>query len=90
MNKTELVEAVAKKANATKKDTEAILNAFIETVQKTVKSGKKVQLIGFGTFESRKRAAREGRNPQTGKTIKIAASKVPAFKPGKAFKDLVK
>ena len=90
MNKTELVDALAKKADVSKKDAEAVLNAFVETVEKAVKGGKKVQLIGFGTFESRKRAAREGRNPQTGKTIKIAASKVPAFKPGKAFKDLVK
>ena len=90
MNETELVDALAKKADVSKKDAEAVLNAFVETVEKAVKGGKKVQLIGFGTFESRKRAAREGRNPQTGKTIKIAASKVPAFKPGKAFKDLVK
>ena len=90
MNKTELVDAMAKKADVSKKDAEAVLNAFVETVEKTVKKGDKVQLIGFGTFESRKRAAREGRNPQTGKTIKIAASKVPAFKPGKAFKALVK
>ena len=90
MNKTELVAAIAEKTKASKKDAEAMVNAFVETVQKAVKKGDKVQLIGFGTFESRARAAREGRNPQTGKTIKIAASKVPAFKAGKAFKDLVK
>jgi len=67
-----------------------ILNAFVETVQTAVKADDKVQLTGFGTFESRTRAAREGKNPQTGATIKIAASKVPAFKSGKAFKDLLK
>lgn len=90
MNKTELVAAIAEKAGTSKKDTEAMLNAFIETVENTVKAGDKIQLIGFGTFESRERSAREGKNPQTGETIKIAACKAPAFKAGKAFKDLLK
>ena len=90
MNKTELIAAMAEKAGVSKKDTEAVLNAFIETVQEAVKADDKVQLVGFGTFEARERAAREGKNPQTGEKIKIAACKVPAFKAGKAFKDLVK
>ncbi len=90
MNKTELVAAIAAKAGTSKKDSEAMLNAFIEAVQGAVKAGDKVQLVGFGTFESRARSAREGKNPQTGAKIKIAACKVPAFKAGKAFKDLVK
>lgn len=90
MNKTELVSAMAEKAGTSKKDTEAILNAFIETVESTVKSGDKIQLVGFGTFESRERSAREGKNPQTGEKIQIAACRVPAFKVGKAFKDMLK
>jgi len=90
MNKTELAEAVVAKAGITKKDAEKALNAFIGGVQNAVKAGDKVSLIGFGTFEARERAAREGKNPQTGEKIKIAACKVPAFKAGKAFKDLVK
>lgn len=90
MNKTELVAAIAAKAGTSKKDSEAMLNAFIEAVEGAVKAGDKVQLVGFGTFESRARSAREGKNPQTGAKIKIAACKVPAFKAGKAFKDLVK
>lgn len=87
MNKTELVEAMAKEANLSKKDAEAALSAFTKTVETTLKKGDKVTLVGFGTFEVRKRAARTGRNPQTGKEIKIAASKTPAFKAGKGFKD---
>ncbi|HNY00626.1 MAG TPA: HU family DNA-binding protein [Oscillospiraceae bacterium] len=87
MNKTELVEAMAKEANLSKKDAEAALSAFTKTVEMTLKKGDKVTLVGFGTFEVRKRAARTGRNPQTGKEIKIAASKTPAFKAGKGFKD---
>jgi len=87
MNKTELVEAMAKEANLSKKDAEAALSAFTKTVEMTLKKGDKVTLVGFGTFEVRKRAARTGRNPQTGKEIKIAASKAPAFKAGKGFKD---
>ena len=90
MNKTELVAAIAAKAEVSKKDAENMLNAFIETVQDAVKADDKVQLVGFGTFESRARAAREGKNPQTGEKIKIAACKVPVFKAGKAFKDMVK
>ncbi len=90
MNKTELIAALAEKAEVSKKDAEKVLNAFVETVQDAVKADDKVQLVGFGTFESKARAAREGKNPQTGEVIKIAACKVPAFKAGKAFKDLVK
>ncbi len=90
MNKTELVAAIAAKAELSKKDAEKAVNAFIETVEGAVKADDKVQLVGFGTFESRERAAREGKNPQTGAKIKIAACKVPAFKAGKAFKDLLK
>jgi DNA-binding protein HU-beta len=87
MNKTELVEAMAKEANLSKKDAEAALSAFTMTVENALKKGDKVTLVGFGTFEVRERAARVGRNPQTGKEIKIEASKSPAFKPGKSFKD---
>ena len=90
MNKIELVAAIAAKAEVSKKDAENMLNAFIETVQDAVKADDKVQLVGFGTFESRSRAAREGKNPQTGAKIKIAACKVPAFKAGNAFKDMLK
>ena len=89
MNKTELIDAIAKEAGLSKKDAAAALNAFTETVTKELKKKGKVQLIGFGTFETSKRAARKGRNPQTGKEIKIAAAVVPAFKAGKALKDLV-
>lgn len=90
MNKTELVAALAEKAEVSKKDAEKVLNAFVETVQDAVKADDKVQLVGFGTFESRTRAAREGKNPQTGAKIHIAECKVPAFKAGKAFKDMLK
>lgn len=90
MNKTELISALAEKATVSKKDAEAVLNAFVETVEDTVKAGDKIQLVGFGTFESRERSAREGKNPQTGAKIQIAACKVPAFKAGKAFKDMLK
>lgn len=89
MNKSELVAAIAEKAGVSKKDTEAMLKAFIETVEGAVKAGDKVQLIGFGTFEAKARAARTGKNPRTGEKIKIAASKVPAFKAGTAFKELL-
>ena len=89
MNKSELVEAIAKKTGATKKSTEACVNAFVEAVTGALKKGDKVQLVGFGTFEVRKRAARKGRNPQTQQEIKIPASKAPAFKAGKALKDVV-
>ena len=91
MNKDELVKEIAKKANVSQKAASDILSsALIETVQKTVSKGKKVTLVGFGTFESRKRAARTGRNPQTGAELKIAAKTVPAFSAGKKFKELVK
>ena len=90
MNKAELVAEVAKKTGFTKKDAETAINAFLETVEKQLVKGDKVQLIGFGTFETRKRKAREGRNPRKPEeTIKIAASKAPVFKAGKALKDAV-
>ena len=89
MNKTELVAAIADKAGVSKKDAEKALGAFVNVVGETLKKGDKIQLVGFGTFETRKRAAREGKNPQTGAKIKIAASTVPAFKAGKALKDLI-
>lgn len=89
MNKTELVAKLAEGANVSKKDAEAVLNAFTSTVTETLKSGEKIQLVGFGTFETAERAAREGRNPSNGKTIKIPKSTVPKFKAGKALKDAV-
>ena len=89
MNKTELVEAMAKEASLSKKDAAAALDAFTDVVAKELKKGEKVTLIGFGTFEVGKRAARTGRNPQTGATIKIKAAKTPKFKAGKALKDTV-
>ena len=89
MNKTELIEAMAKSNKLSKKENEVVLGAFIETVEKALKKGDKVQLVGFGTFEVSKRAARNGRNPQTGETIKIKAAKSPKFKAGKALKDAV-
>ncbi len=90
MNKEELVKEVSKKTKVSQKSTASILSALLETIEKTVSKGKKVTLVGFGTFESRKRAARTGRNPQTGAALKIAAKKVPAFSAGKKFKELVK
>jgi DNA-binding protein HU-beta len=89
MNKEELIQEVAKKTKLSQKATDEILVSLIETITKTVAKGKKVTLIGFGTFESRKRAARVGRNPQTGKELKIAAKTVPAFSAGKRFKETV-
>ena len=89
-NKAQLIENVASKTGLTKKDATAAVDAVFGSIQDTLKQGDKVQLIGFGTFEVRERAARKGRNPQTGEEIEIAASKVPAFKPGKALKDAVK
>jgi len=89
-NKAELVDRVAKKTQLTKKDVSATVEALFETIQEALKAGEKVQVIGFGNFEVRERAARKGRNPQTGKEIKIKASKVPAFKAGKALKEAVK
>lgn len=89
MNKTELVAAIAEKAELSKKDSEKALKAFVDVVTAQLKKDDKVQLVGFGTFEVSKRAAREGRNPQTGKTMKIAACSAPKFKAGKALKDAV-
>ena len=89
MNKTELVEAIAKQAGLSKKASDDAVKAFVETVTKELKKGEKVTLIGFGTFEVSKRSARKGRNPQTGAEIKIKASKAPKFKAGKALKDAV-
>ena len=89
MNKAELVAAVAVKTGESKKLIEALVNAFTEVVADALKGGDKVQLVGFGSFEVRKRAARKGRNPQTKEEIKIPASKAPVFKAGKALKDLV-
>lgn len=89
MNKADLVGKVAEKAGLTKKDAEKAINAFVASVQEALVKKDKVQLIGFGTFEVKERAARTGRNPQTGETIKIAASKAPVFKVGKALKDAV-
>ena len=89
MNKTELVAAMAEKAGLSKKDAEAALKAFTDTVAEELKKGEKIALVGFGTFEVSERAAREGRNPQTGETMQIAASKAPKFKAGKALKDAI-
>ena len=89
MNKSELVAAMAEKAGIAKKDAEKALAAFIETVEVELKNDNKVSLVGFGTFETRKRAARTGINPQTKAKITIAASKAPVFKAGKAFKDAI-
>lgn len=89
MKKTELVAAIAAKADISKKDAESAVNAFIDVVTETIKSGDKVSLVGFGTFETRGRSERTGINPRTGASITIAATKVPAFKAGKALKDAV-
>lgn len=89
MNKTDLVNYVASETNLTKKDAAKAVEAVFDGISNTLKSGGKVQLIGFGNFEVRERAARKGRNPQTGEEINISASKVPAFKAGKALKELV-
>ena len=89
MNKAELIAAIAAKTGDTKKAAEASVNAFIDVVTEALTEGDKVQLVGFGSFEVRKRAARKGRNPQTKEEIKIPASKAPVFKAGKALKDLV-
>ena len=89
IKKTELIAAIAEKAEISKKDSEKALKAFVDVVTEQLKNDDKVQLVGFGTFEVSKRAAREGRNPQTGKTMKIAACKAPKFKAGKALKDAI-
>jgi DNA-binding protein HU-beta len=89
MNKSELVDAIAAKAEITKKDADAVLSAVIDAIMEAVAEGEKVTLVGFGTFEARQRQAREGRNPSTGKPIKIPATTVPAFSAGKSFKEKV-
>ena len=89
MNKTELIAAMANDAGLSKKDAEKALNAFIENVTNELKANGKVQLVGFGSFEVRERAARTGRNPQSGKEIEIAAKKLPVFKAGKQLKDVI-
>ena len=87
MNKTELIAAIAERTELSKKDAEKALKAFTDVVAEELKKGEKIQLVGFGTFEVSERAAREGRNPQTGEAMQIAASKSPKFKAGKALKD---
>ena len=89
MNKTELVAAIAEQTELSKKDAEKALKAFTDIVADELKKGEKVQLVGFGTFEVSERAAREGRNPQSGERMTIAASKAPKFKAGKALKDMI-
>ncbi|MBV4419739.1 HU family DNA-binding protein [Clostridium tyrobutyricum] len=89
MNKSELIASISEKSNLTKKDAEAALKGFIQSVEDTLEQGDKVQLVGFGTFETRKRAARIGRNPRTKEEITIPESTVPVFKAGKEFKDRV-
>ena len=90
MNKTDLAEMVANRTGMTKKDSENAVAVVLDGITETLAKGDKVQLVGFGTFEVRERKEREGRNPSTGEAIKIAAQKVPAFKPGKALKDQLK
>lgn len=89
MNKAELISSVAEKAELTKKDAEKAVSALLATVEEALAKGEKVQLVGFGTFEIRERAARKGRNPQTGEEIEIAAARVPVFKAGKALRDAI-
>ena len=89
MNKTQFIDAIAAKADIKKKDADAAVNAMLDVIAETLKAGEKVQLVGFGTFEVKERAEREGRNPKTGETIKIAASKSPAFSAGKGLKDAI-
>ena len=89
MNKEELVKEISKKTKVSQKQSAEILTAILDTIEKTISKGKKVTLVGFGTFESRKRAARTGRNPQTGKELKIPAKTVPVFSAGKKFKEVV-
>ena len=89
MNKSDLIAAVAAKTGDTKKNAEASINALIDVIAESLKDGEKIQVVGFGSFEVRERAERKGRNPQTGKEMKIAAKKAPVFKAGKALKDMV-
>jgi DNA-binding protein HU-beta len=88
MNKKELIAAIAEKAGLAKKDAEKALNAFVETVSGALKEGKKIQLVGFGTFGTKERAAREAKNPRTGETVSVPAATIPGFKAGKALKDI--
>lgn len=90
MNKTELIKNVAQNAEISQKEVTVVVQTVVESITNTLAAGEKVQLIGFGTFEVRERAARTGRNPQTGEEMQIAASKVPAFKAGKELKEAVK
>ena len=90
MNKAELYAALAKKTGFTKKDTEIYIEAFIETITETLQNGDKIQIVGFGSFEVKERAARKARNPRTGEEIDVAASKAPVFKAGKALKDSIR
>ena len=90
MNKSELIVALAQKADISKKDAEKAISAFIDVVTETLKAGDKVQLVGFGSFEVKSRAARTGRNPRTKETVEIPASKAPVFKAGQAFKDAIR
>lgn len=89
MNKEELISEISKKAKVSKKEASLVLSATLDSIQSSVKKGNKVTLVGFGTFSSKHRAARNGRNPQTGKTIKIAAKNVPSFSAGKSFKSML-
>lgn len=89
MNKTELIAAIAERTELSRKDAEKALKAFTDVVTEQLKNGEKIQLVGFGTFETSERAAREGRNPQTGETMMIKASRTPKFKAGKALKDMM-
>ena len=89
MNKAELIDAIAAKASITKKEADAVVTATVDAIMEALSSGDKVTLVGFGSFEVRERSAREGRNPSTGQVIQIPATKVPAFSPGKLFKEKV-
>jgi len=89
MNKTEFISTVAARSGMNKKDVEKAVNAFVATIEQALKEGQRIQLVGFGTFEVRQRQARKGRNPQTGQEITITAAKVPAFRAGKALKDVL-
>ncbi|HET7629484.1 MAG TPA: HU family DNA-binding protein [Bacillales bacterium] len=90
MNRNDLVSNIAEKTSMTKKDVETVVNAVIDEISEALKNGEKVQFVGFGTFETRERASRSGRNPQTGETIEIPATVVPAFRPGNKLKEKVK
>jgi DNA-binding protein HU-beta len=89
MNKADLIAQVAEKSDMTKKDSEKVVSAVFDTIEEALARGDKIQLVGFGTFEVRERAARKGRNPQTGEEIEIAAARVPVFKAGKSLREIV-